>query len=202
MSLQKSFATARWIRSQSTFHRPPRIPWFVRREPQLQPPPQDTEPQLPPLPSDVPSHLHTLYAHFAALPHLERSSILVSRPPPPRPPPPIQFRQPQGRRRRGGQLYAGEGVGEPQSPWNWVIFAQVKEGTEGKGSIEVVMRSARQAVRAFSRVVTSALGITTKKSVGRATQDGWGFLDMGDTAIHVLSKDAREKWFSDNADYD
>jgi len=186
------------VRAQSTLDGPPIVPWFMQREhdrPQIIA--EEIQPELPPLPSDIPSHLHILYNHLATLPLLDRSSILVSRPLPPRPSPPIQFRKPQGRRRRGGHLDAGEGVGEPPSPWNWIVLAEVKQGTEGKGAIDVIMRSARQVL-----VSTHPhLALPPKKSIGRNTQDGWGFLDAGDTAIHILSKDAREKWFSDSVDY-
>ncbi|KAG5221675.1 Shr3 amino acid permease chaperone [Salix suchowensis] len=59
---------------------------------------------------------------------------------------PLPLRKPQGRRKRGG-TNAGESAFDiPGGVWNWVILAQVKEGTESKGGIESVVRLVRKTV--------------------------------------------------------
>lgn len=45
------------------------------------------------------------------------------------------------------------------------------------------------------------LALPPKTSVAANTTDGWGFLDVGDVAIHIISSRAREKWFSDDDPY-
>jgi len=88
-------------------------------------------------------------------------------------------------------VYAGEGTGEPAGFWRWVIIAQVKEGTESRGSIEAVIRGARKALKESHPEVP--LPPKTRRA---ASEDGWGMLDVGETAVHVLSRQAREKWFA------
>lgn len=106
------------------------------------------QPQIIPPPSDAPKHLLHLHAHLLTLPVLDPASVQIRRPDPPREGPPIPERLPQGRRRRGG-TYAGDGVGEPGDVWSWIVQAQVKEGTEGKGAIQAVLRSSRSVVSLF-----------------------------------------------------
>src|ERR1700735_2283785 len=48
----------------------------------------------------------------------------------------------------------------------------------------------RQLVKGFPDIP-----LPTKAAL-RNSGDGWGFLDLGDSAIHILSKDAKKKWFS------
>jgi ribosomal silencing factor RsfS len=82
--------------------------------------------------------------------------------------------------------------------WEWIVVAQVKEGTEGKGAIQSVLRSAR------TNLVTSHPHLPLPpKSVARGqTHDGWGMLDIGDSVVHIISKQARQKWFSGYIDPD
>ncbi|EEB94559.1 hypothetical protein MPER_06607, partial [Moniliophthora perniciosa FA553] len=100
---------------------------------------------------------------------------------------PLPLRPPQGKRRRRG-TDAGESLYDiPGSLWNWVVFAQVKEGTENKGAIESVVR----VVRTSLLDIEPPLPIPPKSK--RRMQNGWAMVDAGDFAVHIISKAAREK---------
>lgn len=59
----------------------------------------------------------------------------------------LPTRRPQGRRARRSSSFGGEGgVGDPPSPWDWVLSARVKPGSEKKGSINVVLGLVRKTV--------------------------------------------------------
>lgn len=136
-------------------------PWFLTDEDDVPPTtghltqqePEQTNaslrPAAPPLPPSLPPHLLTLYAHLSQSPLLNVSSLVVRRPPPltedDLAATNIPFRRPQGRRRRGG-TETGDGFTEPGGMWDWHVVAEVKEGTEGRGAIEAVVRSARATV--------------------------------------------------------
>ena len=122
-------------------------PWFVDVSNVVRPP----NPRLiPPLPENTPSTLKKLYCRLSQSPHLELSTLTVSQPLAPAPGPPLPLRLPRGRRKRGG-TYAGESIYDiPGGTWNWVVMAQVKEGTESKGAVGSVVRLVRKTVRDFA----------------------------------------------------
>lgn len=130
---------------------------------------------LPPLPSELHSGsiIRELHSRLSTSPFLEPGTLLVSKPIPTDIGPPLPYRAPQGKRKRGG-TYAGEGMLEADAGiWEWIVvaqvpcptchaifvfltspyFSQVKEGTEGKGAIESVVRAVRQTVSANIAVV-------------------------------------------------
>lgn len=140
-------------------------PWFVDKTPlhrQLPPHlPASNEPY--PLPAGIPSAIRELHAALKSSPHLEPSELLVCEPIPTPPGPPLPDAMPRGRRQRG-RTYVGEGIlsGLTGNIWNWIVVAQVgviilcylhqltciqvKEGTEGRGAIEAVVRVVRKSV--------------------------------------------------------
>ncbi|EJD46087.1 hypothetical protein AURDEDRAFT_113783 [Auricularia subglabra TFB-10046 SS5] len=175
----------------------PARPWFV-----VDPPPsaQPSAPSplgsLPALDASIPeTHpLHTLRTHLARLPLLEPSSVQISRPLPLPSGPSLPSRLPQGRRQRG-RSYAGEGLPLPGGGdiWQWVVLATVKEGTEGRGAVDAVLRSTRKLLQEHHPdVPLPSFGFSRRSTRG---SDGWGMLDAGDFAVHVLSREARERWF-------
>ncbi|KAK2466964.1 hypothetical protein APHAL10511_001222 [Amanita phalloides] len=164
------------------------LPWFVDACPP--PAPLLQRPQAPTVPHDAPQVLKDLRADLQLLPHLEPTSILVSRPVAPPCAPPLPHRSPQGKRRRGA-TYAGESVYGDASGglWSWIMLAQVKEGTENRGSIESVVRAVRKSL--LSRELAIALAPNHK---GRL-HNGWAMVDGGDFAVHILSRAAKERYF-------
>ncbi|KAI6103564.1 hypothetical protein F5141DRAFT_1131349 [Pisolithus sp. B1] len=86
-----------------------------------------------------------------------------------------QLRAPQGRRRRGG-TYAGEGIDKDAvgGIWNWVVIAQVKEGTENRGSIAAVVRAVRKTL------LTMDTPIRLPPSSKRRAHNGWAIVDAGE----------------------
>ncbi|KAF4608412.1 hypothetical protein EYR40_000757 [Pleurotus pulmonarius] len=187
-------------------------PWFVDTEAFLQrpPPPHLTENPLttrpPPLPKDVPHTIKELHNQLASSPHLEPSTILVDRSLGRVMGPPLPLRKPQGRRQRGG-TNAGESAFDiPGGLWNWVVLAQVKEGTESKGGIESVVRLVRKTVSEVHRPfpdhpnASQLLGMSPPLPLGvnpkKKMHNGWAMVDAGDFAVHVLSKQAKERYFT------
>jgi len=69
-------------------------------------------------------------------------------------------------------------------------MAQVKEGTENKGAIESVVRVIRKAL------LTVDPPLPLPPNSKRRMHNGWAMIDAGDFAVHILSKEAREKYFS------
>ncbi|KAF9510635.1 hypothetical protein BS47DRAFT_1347783 [Hydnum rufescens UP504] len=190
---------------QSNLHHPPKTPWFVDPNEEIwdfrNDDGSDTTTSILPsssyavAPADAPHHLHILHRHLVSLPLLEPSTVQITRPssePSYDAPPPLPYRKPQGKRRRGGTPDAGEGVGDPPPLWSWVVLAQVKRGAEGKGAIDTVIQSSRNLLAP----TYPHLALRRKLALGHTTSDGWGFLDAGDFALHVLTYDARRKWFS------
>ena len=119
------------------------------------------------------------------------------------------FTAPRGRRNRGGSDH-GEGVGKPVGGlWYWYMMVQVIEGTEGRGAIEYLAKNTRQWVSSSFLLLVplwnSRFVYLVKenhphlpippKSRAKNVSDGWYLLDVGDTAIHIVSKTVREKWF-------
>ncbi|KIO24066.1 hypothetical protein M407DRAFT_244573 [Tulasnella calospora MUT 4182] len=150
-----------------------------------------------PPPSDAPQYLQSLYTQMQTSPFLEANYIRLSAPVAKPAPPPGFFRAPKGRRRRGGTDH-GEGLGAGVEPhgqlWSWLLLLQVKEGTEGRGAVEYVAKLTRNLIIKENPGFHVPSKGTTKS---RGTSDGWAMLDLGDHAVHVMSKSAREKWFSE-----
>lgn len=121
------------------------LPWFVDSRPTSVP--QLLRPHPPPVPNDAPAVLKDLRDDLSRIPHLDPASILISRPVTPPSVLPLPLKSAQGRRKRGA-TYSGESAYDDDSNglWSWVILAQVKEGTENRGSVESVVRAVRKSV--------------------------------------------------------
>ena len=39
------------------------------------------------------------------------------------------------------------------------------------------------------------------KSIKRQKEDGWAMLDLGDSVIHIVSRNARAKWFDESREW-
>ncbi|KAI0695437.1 hypothetical protein C8T65DRAFT_744005 [Cerioporus squamosus] len=186
---------------------PSSVPWFIdpsEAEPSTPSPyarrvsvPQAPTRPLAPLPSALP-HNHPivrLHAELKSSPHLEPGTLLVREPIPTAVGPPLPDAMPRGRRKRG-RTYAGEGVTEDVGGiWDWVVIAQVKEGTENRGAIESVIRIVRKAL------LTGDPPVSLPPNNKRRANGAWAMIDAGDFAVHILSKDAREKYFPDRRDW-
>ncbi|KAJ7219196.1 hypothetical protein GGX14DRAFT_590617 [Mycena pura] len=170
------------------------IPWFLdvaaRDTVARAPPPHLRLDHPPPLPHDVPQPIRDLHAQLIQSPLLDRTTLVVSRPKSLPEGPPLPHREPLGRRRRGG-TYHGESMYDvPGSLWSWIVMAQVKEGTENKGAIESVVRIVRKTLLG----VQPALPIPPNSK--QRTHNGWAMVDAGSFAVHVLSKQAKDRYFS------
>ncbi|KAF8590481.1 hypothetical protein K439DRAFT_1627763 [Ramaria rubella] len=190
------------VRSLSSHTTSQRIPWFISPDDpdfpfdaprlQLRPPVQPTS-NLPPLPEDTPEHLRLLHAELCTSPYLETSSLKIIRPVEPPPGPPLPFMRPRGSRRKRGGTDSGVGIEMPiNGLWSWFLLAQVKEGTERKGSINRVIKDVNKALRQLASHDPSLILPSKRK---RAPTDGWAMLDVGEFAVHILSRTARETWF-------
>ena len=130
----------------------PARPWFILDTPAMprEPLPDSGRAPLPPLDESIPDGhpLRTLQTHMRALPLLDASTVQIGRPLPLPQGPSLPQTIPRGRRRRGG-TYAGEGLPLPGGGdmWDWVVLATVKEGTEGRGAVDAVLRSTKRIVR-------------------------------------------------------
>jgi len=103
--------------------------------------------------------------------------------------PPLPDSPAKGRRKRG-RTYAGEGVYDyTGGVWSWIVVAQVKEGTENRGAIESVVRVVRKVL------LTSQQPLPLPPNSKRQVNGGWAMIDAGEFAVHVVSKEAREKFF-------
>ncbi|KAI0648269.1 hypothetical protein C8Q79DRAFT_1067100 [Trametes meyenii] len=182
------------------------LPWFVDPSEEAPAPslyalraaaPQASAKPVAPLPASLP-HDHPivrLHSELKASPHLEPGTLLVCRPIPTSAGPPLPASMPKGRRRRG-RTYVGEGVPQDTSGiWEWLVVAQVKEGTENRGSIESVIRVVRKAL------LTAEPPLPLPLNNKRRVSGGWAMIDAGDFAIHILSKEAREKFFPERRDW-
>ncbi|KAI1788503.1 hypothetical protein LXA43DRAFT_641341 [Ganoderma leucocontextum] len=159
--------------------------------------PQASTRPLAPLPLELPSDhpIARLHAELKASPHLEPGTLLVRSPIPTATGPPLPPSMPKGRRKRG-RTYVGEGVLDDMGGiWEWIVVAQVKEGTEDRGAIESVIRIVRKTL--FTCNPPLPLPVNNK----RRTNGGWAMIDAGDFAIHILSKEAREKFFPDRREF-
>ncbi|KAJ7582801.1 hypothetical protein C8J56DRAFT_231672 [Mycena floridula] len=170
---------------------PASIPWFVD-------PPQPSTPTLvrhrlevlPPLPEEAPRSLKELHSELSKSPYLEPSTLLITRPITAASLPETRHRAPAGRRRvRGGAFPGDSAYDVPGGLWSWILLAQVKDGTEDKGSIESVVR----AVRRILLQLQPPLPLPPNSK--RRMHNGWAMVDAGDFAIHVMSRDLRETYF-------
>ncbi|EGN95443.1 hypothetical protein SERLA73DRAFT_112966 [Serpula lacrymans var. lacrymans S7.3] len=171
-------------------------PWFVDPEPlpvrhappHLAPNPQD-------LPENIPAHVKQLYVHLHQSPYLDPSSLIVREHTAMPPGPPLPKTIPKGKRQRG-RTYSGEGLTEePGGIWSWVFLAQVKEGTENRGSIESVIRLVRKTL------LTMQPPLPLPPNSKRRMHNGWAMIDAGDFAVHIVSREAREKYFERPTDW-
>ncbi|KAI0247052.1 hypothetical protein BJV78DRAFT_1133953 [Lactifluus subvellereus] len=171
-----------------------RVPWFVDSSETLltQPASSQRGTLPPPPPPGVPLALQNLHAQLVQSPYLEPSKLLVRNPIPQPPGPPLPMSTPKGRRRRGS-TYAGEGFLEPGGIWNWIVLAQVKEGTENRGAIESLIRLVRRTLLSMEPP------FHLPKKARTNTHDGWAMVDAGEFAVHILSAEARERYFGDRS---
>ncbi|KAI9456650.1 hypothetical protein BJY52DRAFT_1275174 [Lactarius psammicola] len=177
----------------SSLPSPHRVPWFI--DPQETSSAQRAPPQTgtpPPIPPGAPLALRNLYTQLCQSPYLESSALLV-RDPIIRPPgPPLPVAIPKGRRKRG-RTYAGEGFLEPGGIWGWILLAQVKERTEKRGAIAATVRLVRKTLSSMEPP------LQLPKKTRADTHDGWAMVDAGEFAVHVLSGQARERYFSEHS---
>jgi len=141
------------------------------------------------LPEGVPDHVKNLHSALQSSPFLELSQLLVCKPLPLGDGPGLPRRRTSGTRRKRRQTFAGYGIEHSQSLWDWAVYAQVKEGTENRGAIEAVMRTVRSTLQNFDPT------LPIPRNRRQPTEEGWVMLDVGDVAIHILSKAARERYF-------
>ncbi|KAH9999117.1 hypothetical protein BJV77DRAFT_940177, partial [Russula vinacea] len=171
-----------------------RVPWFIdSSEPSLPQPTTSHKGTLHPLPLGIPVALQALHAQLVQSPYLEPSKLLIRDPIPQPTGPPLPMSTPRGRRKRGG-TYAGEGLLEPGNLWNWIILAQVKEGTEKRGSIESLARLVRKTVFVIHGSTPPA-----PKENSKDIHDGWAMVDAGEFAVHILSAEAQERYFGNRS---
>jgi hypothetical protein len=93
----------------------------------------------------------------------------------------------------------------------YICLAQVKEGTEKRGSVESVVRLVRKTVCDEPLVVNASpypcfiqlLSMDPPLQLPRNTRkdmyDGWAMVDAGEFAVHVLSAAARGRYFGDRS---
>ena len=139
-------------------------PWFVDEDEEPVPStsrahgPGLARPQVEvkPLPPDVPDYLKRAHSHLTQSPLLDLSTLTVEKPLP------SEFQaivdlpmKVPARRlpRIEREMWPGRGieVGMSGGIWDWVLVAQVKEGTEGRGAIESVAFGVRNMVSSQSR---------------------------------------------------
>ncbi|KAF8744789.1 pirin family, partial [Rhizoctonia solani] len=176
--------TAAHLRKFGSSNEGARVPWFMDEQTY----PNETTATINStqteciLPNNIPEHLIALYEHLSqspllgSAPRICKPSSLPSRNLNDMA---LAYSQPKGRRRRGVHD-AGESVGEPDDMWSWYMIAQVKEGTECRGAIESVIRSAQKEL--LNKYPNLPI---PRKLSRRRTSDGWEVLDMGDSLLHV-----------------
>jgi len=183
-----------WTANRRTLSTPSSksMPWFVDREEES--PGRPAPPHLPEtpyeLPAGIPDPIRVLYNELLTSPFLEPSTLVARKPPQIPLGPPLPERLPNGRRRIRGKTYAGESMLDASGGiWNWVVMAQVKEGTENRGSIESVVRVVRKTLLS----IKPPLPIPPNSK--RHMNNGWAMIDAGNFAVHIMSKQTREKYF-------
>ncbi|QRW00204.1 thioredoxin [Ceratobasidium sp. AG-Ba] len=178
------------------------LPWFMRDETTSNGTPSSTSQDLREArnqtpPRNLPVHLTALYEHLSRSPLLNQSSLRVCKPDSIRARVEtddltLPYSAIRGRRKRGVHD-AGESIGEPDDMWFWYVIAEVKEGTEGRGAIETVVRNAqRELLKSFPELPLP------RKLSRRPTGDGWEVLDLGDSLLHVVSREKSQNLFGDD----
>ncbi|KIJ16729.1 hypothetical protein PAXINDRAFT_112742 [Paxillus involutus ATCC 200175] len=165
-------------------------PWFVDPEPDnVRHLPPHLLPKTQDFPPNLPVSIKELFAKLSQSPFLEPSTLEVKEPTPIPPGPALPKSIPKGRRKRG-RTYSGEGLAEEQGGiWSWIVTAQVKDGTENRGSIEAVVRLVRKTLLKMDPPV-----ILPPNSKRRG-HHGWAMVDAGNFAVHIVSREARQKFF-------
>ncbi|KAL1746357.1 hypothetical protein HDZ31DRAFT_34299 [Schizophyllum fasciatum] len=168
-------------------------PWFVDpAEPAARRAPLELAEDAPPVPDAAPAPLKALRHSLVKSPHLDRATVLVA--PhgeliPEAGAPPARERRHGVRRKRGGN-YSGETLYEDTGGiWDWVMLAQVKEGTENRGGIEAVVRDVHRTLASLDPPISLPAGHK------RGEHNGWAMIDAGSFAVHIMSKPARDKYF-------
>ncbi|TRM57567.1 hypothetical protein BD626DRAFT_514316 [Schizophyllum amplum] len=170
---------------------PRATPWFVDDEPVRRPRLEVAE-DAPSVPDAAPAPLKALRQTLVQSPHLDRASVFVAQQGELQPEPAVAHpreRRHGARRRRGGN-YSGETLYDDAGGlWDWIMLAQVKEGTENRGGIEAVVRDVRRTLSSMDPPI--ALPLNQK----RGTYNGWAMIDAGSFAVHIMSKPIRDKFF-------
>jgi len=170
-------------------------PWFVSPTLQVREklPPPGMQHFLPahfePIPFDAPDHLKILHAALSKSPLLDPSELIISKPIKLENGPGIPIQKAHGARRKRGSTNGGIGIEFNASLWEWAIYAQVKEGTEGRGALDAVMKQVR------SILVKADRSLPIPPYRRRTSDDGWAMLDVGDVAVHVMSREAKQRYF-------
>ncbi|KAJ3509214.1 hypothetical protein NMY22_g16365 [Coprinellus aureogranulatus] len=175
-----------WRALSSTSGTQPTVPapWFVEPKPIERPAlhsPLNKAALAPQVPAEAPQLLKDLQSELLRSPHLDLSTLVVCRAVPPPPGPSLPERLPQGKRRRGGTIAGESAYDFTCGIWSWFVFAQVKEGTEGRGAVESVVRQVRKSL--LSRTPPVTLPPKSRRQMGT----GWALLDGGNFAVHILT---------------
>lgn len=147
--------------SRSQLPRSRAVPWFVEEPSHPSPPhvsdsPSTSSPKyqnhnMTPPPPEAPEPLHVLFETLSTLPVIDSVSIsssstyldsVASGPLDAE----LPRKRPQGKRARRSSSFGGEGLGDPPPPWDWVLSARVKPGSEKKGSVTIVLDVVRKTV--------------------------------------------------------
>lgn len=87
----------------------------------------------------------------------------------------------------------------------------MKEGTERRGSIESLARLVRKTVRrrtlsvnrspysGFMQLLSMDPPLQLPKKNRKDIHDGWAMVDGGEFAVHILSAEARERYFGNRS---
>ncbi|KIM30152.1 hypothetical protein M408DRAFT_328248, partial [Serendipita vermifera MAFF 305830] len=192
----RSFAHSRRILSAKK-------PWFVDEEEHDEQPiaglstPKQASPTVKPPPANAPAYLVSTYMFLAQSPLIDPATLHLGSPlpanahPDPDLPLPILKKVLKSRGRMPKEAGYGRGVGEGpgQGVYQWEVVAQVKEGAEMRGAVEVVSASVRNMLR---REFPQAP--RPPKPLHKDQKDGWELLDLGNAAVHICSRKAWERW--------
>lgn len=106
-------------------------PWFVPRNILSQPGESSAavesfeSAEVPKLPEEAPSFVKNLHSVLCTSPFLEVTQLLVCKPLPYGDGPGLPRQRSHGTRRKRRQTYAGQGIEQDNSLWNWAVYAQV-----------------------------------------------------------------------------
>ena len=104
-------------------------PWFVSQTVPSYPSDHPTEglssTETFDLPDDVPQYLKNLHSAMQTSPFLETSQLLVCKPLPLGDGPGLPRQRAHGTRRTRRQTFAGQGIEQSFSLWDWAVYAQV-----------------------------------------------------------------------------